>query len=224
MYSQQSNQVAAVEIQAGNWLSALSWCLAPAGFRYWVTIEGVEHEVPFAKPTVFQVTPGFQEVEICLSSWFGQYQPMRYSFNLAPGTIQPLLYRYVYTTFGVIFAGFKLSVLKPGMVRSYAPNGYPANVSRPLQQHSPQPQYQQPAFQQPHYQQPTYQHHQGNGYQPEPPASSQFTSPFTDSDYGQQAAPTTTAPAVARAKFCTQCGTELVAGNRFCGGCGHAIG
>jgi predicted amidophosphoribosyltransferase len=40
---------------------------------------------------------------------------------------------------------------------------------------------------------------------------------------GQTAAPEASAPPQKAKRFCTQCGQEAAAEDRFCGGCGHHL-
>lgn len=221
MQPQHANQPAAVEVQGGSMWSILFWGFFVLAWKYWVTVDGVEHRLHFATPTLIPLRPGFQEIEFSISGWIGgKSYRRRYSFNATPGTILPVTYRLVHSLWAVPFVGFKFTVIKPGDVRPYMNQGggYAGSPQPTFQPQYQQPAFQQPQHHQPHYQQPPYQHHQDNGYRSEPPAAPQFTSPFTDSGHGHQA--TTSTATGAKTKYCTQCGTELVASNRFCGGCG----
>lgn len=237
MIPQHGNHDAAVEVKGGTWMSAFSWGFGVALWKYWVIVDGVEHRIHFATPQVIPLRSGFQEVEFAVQGWFGgKYFRNRHVFTVAPGTIQPLTYRMIYSVWGWLFTGFKMTVIKPGLVRPYVQRyeaygpqfGYAGTPHPPFKphypshnQHAPQ---QQPQYQQPQHQPTPYQRYDRPAYQThvqEQPGP-HYTSTFTDSNSHEDTVAASATPSL-RVKFCTQCGVELIACNRFCGSCGEAV-
>jgi len=230
-------QDAAFEITAGSYKPILSWIFAPglmviAGvipwaasfWKYFVTIEGREYPLPFGEPVTIPVSAGHHELEFCVAGkWGGKSGRYKYQVTVAPGYVQPLLYRMGHFP-AALFATFRglMVVKKSDPQLRFSNQGYapqqPFSSQQPMQTYGmqpPQPQQPMPHFgmQQPQPPQTAPQY----ASQPEL-TQARFDSPFTD---GEQTQPP--APQFAAKKFCTQCGTAVVAGNRFCGGCGQAV-
>lgn len=173
---------AALQVKAGDWLTACTWGFLFYHFWQGIEIDGVRYSLQYATPTLIPVSPGYHKVT-CF-----QYQPFAHlkgkpqnrnsrELEVAPGSVQPLLYRMHRTCLGTL-TNLKTTVLKVG-------------VPGPLQIRV--------------------------ASQPET-VPARFDSPFTDE---RQAQPP--APQFAAKRFCTQCGAEVIAGNRYCGGCGQGL-
>lgn len=189
-----------------------------AGFDSFISIDGFENPtpLPYAQPVIIPVTPGVHAVEVIKRTKIFKKgragEKKSITVTVAPYTVLPLVHRMCHTTIGPMFNGFKFYVLKPGEPRQFNPNGnFPFAMTASQPNHQYGPPHQQPYVPPQHHQQ-----YAPPQYQPQAAAAPQFNSPFTDAGNGQQTA-TSSAGASTKTKYCTQCGSELVAGNRFCG-------
>ncbi|WP_428305415.1 zinc ribbon domain-containing protein [Lacipirellula sp.] len=206
----QPQATAAIEVQMGSWINVIQLCFGPYFWKYYATVDGIEHQVSFKTPTAIPVTPGFHMVEFYVRGLLEKRRrncTQQIGINVSHGMVQEVRYRIVYFPFGMILNEFRMGYVKLYNTKPMGMYGY-AYGSMPQQPHYQH--FSQGGQQNGHYAPPQYPPH----------VASQFTDPFTDQGHGQQTA-TSYAAASAKTKYCTQCGSELVAGNRFCGGCGQ---
>lgn len=213
-----THQNAAFKITAGSYKPILSWIFTP-GFmvlggiipwaatfwKHFVTIEGREYELRFGEPAIIPVSAGHHELKFCVAGkWGGKSRGNIYQVSVAPGYVQPLLYRMGHFP-AAVFCRSMMVVKQSDAELSFSNQGYaphqPFASQQPMQTYGMQPPQTVPQY----------------ASQPEL-TQARFDSPFTN---GEQTQPP--APQFAAKKFCTQCGTAVVAGNRFCGGCGQAV-